>query len=141
MISFDSLLEKLDFNISHKQRLVIKALFISKNPLNANSMQDFIKIEFKTNISLPTIYKIFHELEHLQVVYTLHIPSKKTKYYLLKKMKPQSHLACLVCEKFTSFVDEDLSKELKESLKKKDFTMLNYRILLYGVCKKCQEMK
>ncbi len=137
MLSYDSLVKKLDFKVSTKQSLVIKALFLTQNPISAKGLKKLVKINFNTDVSLPTMYKILQTLENLQMLYILHIKHKKTKYYQLKSTKSYSHLVCEVCQKFTSFLDKDLNEELKLSLCKENFILLNHRILLYGVCKEC----
>lgn len=131
------LAKSIGFNITHKRESILKSIYKSKKPISANEIQDVLLDEFKIDISLPTIYNILHLFEELQILHILYVPAKKTKYYSVKGFKTQNHLICIKCGKIVEFFDNDLDKQLKKDLEKKDFLLTNHRILLYGICKEC----
>ena len=121
-----------------QRRELLKILFNYKEILSAEEIFQKIKNESKIKISLPTVYNLLGFLKELRVVHIFVLPPHKTKKYGLC-FENHNHLVCHSCGKIIEFFDIQIEEKQKSILEKNGFLPTDNKIVLYGICKECQE--
>lgn len=134
----ERLLQSANLRLTDRRRYILEALFESEIPLSGLSIQKQVWHLYRIKIAIGSIYKILNILSYYNVLHVLTLAPYKTKHYSIKDIKSQNYLVCTKCGKISLFFDKVLEKQLKEKLEKKDFILMNHRIVLYGTCKDCQ---
>lgn len=120
-----------------KRELILKIVYFSKKPLNAQQIQTLLNENENENISLPALYASLQLFEELHVLDSLYIVAKKTKYYSIRGYVSQNYLICTTCGNIEIFSDIIMDEQIKNITKKDNFLLFNQKVMLFGLCKEC----
>jgi Fur family peroxide stress response transcriptional regulator len=116
------------------QRITIaNTVLSSKKHPSAETIYEKVKQVYPT-LSMSTVYNTLHLLRDLDLVNELAFHDNirydpNTEIHL--------NLVCKKCQKITDLVDLELEEYIKRVTKKKEFTVTDHRLDIYGLCKEC----
>ncbi len=140
LVKFRNLIKELGLNNSIQKEYILKVLFDSKDThLNTEEILQKIKIEHKVNIGMATVYRILNLLEELKIVKSISIDGLESKVYELNLSSHHDHMVCVKCVSIVEFYDAELEKIQELVAQEKGFLLQRHTMMLYGVCKECQE--
>ena len=84
------------------------------------------------NISLGTVYRNLKILENAHLIDVVYDGTDKVRY---DKSKPHQHFICTKCHKIIDIYDLDFKKINTY----KNNIVMNYKIVLEGICEECQK--
>lgn len=87
-------------------------------------------------ISVGTVYRILKDLDEKNCAQT--ILSKKATHFD-GNVEPHTHFVCTECDKVYDIEDECYKCGILQKKKTKVGKIKNYKIIFYGVCKKCEQ--
>ena len=123
---------------SLKKEALLKTLFFSKEYLSANEIAQRIYLAYHIKISLPSVYKMLYTLESIHIVTVFFNYPQKIKKYKLTLMLHYDHLICTKCGTVIQFHSEEIEQKQIELSAKHHFNSTGHTMVLYGVCKVCQ---
>jgi len=139
IIKFKDTVKSLGLNNSVQREYVLKVLFKSETHLSAETLLNTVKEEYSITIGIATVYRILNLLEELHIVKSISINGNESKVYELDLVTHHDHMVCIKCNKIVEFFDEQL-EELQEKIAiSNGFTLQSHNMLLYGICKECQQ--
>ena len=89
-------------------------------------------------ISVGTVYRILKDLDAKDKAQT--ILSKRAAHFD-GNVSPHTHFVCTECDKVFDIFDECASCGILDKKKTKVGKIKNYKIIFYGICKKCGDRK
>ncbi len=145
MLTFMRIEEDLFFNYLHKnnlrcsgeRRTILKIFLDSEEHL---TLEDILTKATKINpkINNSTIYRNMEILAEIGLANKWKGPDKKTYYEHKYKHPHHDHLICTKCGKIAEFYDQTIEKMQEATAKKLGFITTDHKLILYGLCKKCQ---
>lgn len=121
-----------------RRESLCKVLFFAQSYLNAEEIAHHIRTRYHVKISLPSIYKLLHVLESINLVSVFLTYPHKTKKYKLTSMLHYDHLMCTKCGKIIQFYSEEIEQKQAEILHEHSFIGYSHTVVLYGLCEECQ---
>lgn len=118
---------------SNQKEQILRILFTSNQHLSANEIRE----KLDTKISLTAIYQFLNFLCENSLA--LAFDDGGIKKFELNLKSHHDHLICQKCGKIESFCDNKIEKRQDEICKKFDFFIEGHMMILYGICKNCQE--
>ncbi|AQW86518.1 transcriptional regulator, Fur family [Campylobacter pinnipediorum subsp. caledonicus] len=137
--SFSELLSDLNYKNSYIKEKILNILYVSNAHLNAVDIQDIFKKQYKEQISLTTIYSFLNFLTECNLVNVYN--KNNIREYELNLSSHHDHLICEKCNKIITFFDEDIEKRQHIVSGDNKFNLIGHTMILYGICKKCQNIK
>ena len=135
---FIELCKKFDLKITPQRCAIYKELARAKNHPTADQMFTIVRKKFP-NISYDTVNRTlltFAEIGLVDVVSTRGGPRRFDP-----DMDNHHHFHCIRCGKIVDFFSDEFdSLEIPDSLLN-NFTVYSKRVVLNGICKKCQTKK
>ncbi|WP_027339235.1 Fur family transcriptional regulator [Halonatronum saccharophilum] len=119
-----------------KQRSnILKVLIDAKRPISAQEI--FNRLDNKdSKLRLSTVYRNLNRFEKEGFLKSVTL-SDKEKWFELADRGHHHHLICIKCDDITP-LDCPL-KDFEDELKKEtDYTILEHRMNMYGICPKCK---
>ena len=125
-----------------QRRLIVDCLQkYGNNPLTAEEIYNQIK-EHDQQISIATVYRNLKLLEEQGTIKKNVVSEETSSFYELSDSgEPHSHhhLICERCGKIIDF-DKDLLGSLEKVIEQtRDFTIVDHRVVFYGVCSECKK--
>jgi len=139
MIKFKDTVKSLGLNNSVQREYVLKVLFKSETHLSAETLLNAVKKEYSITIGIATVYRILNLLEDLHIVKSISIHGNESKVYELNLVAHHDHMVCTKCNTIIEFFDEQLEKLQEKVAINNGFTLQSHNMLLYGICKECQQ--
>ncbi|MCH9814017.1 MAG: transcriptional repressor [Epsilonproteobacteria bacterium] len=125
-------------NTSQREN-VLKALFFTDKHLTAEEIAEKIKVEYKASISMASLYQTLLFLEEVHIIKSISMEKQSAKRYELDLNSHHDHLICTVCKEIIEFYDERIEKMQERIVHSYDFKLQYHNMILYGICKNCQE--
>lgn len=129
--------------LTHKRKLVFRALVQSQKALSAYELVDYCKEHLDTTIQAMTIYRVLDFLESEQLAHKIKVSNK----YVACSHIHCDHdhgiaqfLVCSECNKISEQpIDPALVIGLKNNARQEGFTVINPQIEISCVCNECAQ--
>jgi transcriptional regulator, fur family len=129
---FSLLLRDFGLKNSTSKEQILKILYESNEHLSASEIQS----KLPRKISLTAIYQFLNFLCNSGLV--LSINKNNIKKFELNLKSHHDHLICRKCGNIWNFFDNEIEKRQDEICKKASFLEEGHIMILYGICKNCQ---
>ncbi|MCD4758403.1 MAG: transcriptional repressor [Arcobacteraceae bacterium] len=139
MLKFKGLIKSLGLNNSVQREYVLKILFDCDNHLSAEDIAKKVKDVHNINIGIATVYRILALLEELNIIKGISIDGFESKVYELNLTSHHDHMVCVECGKIVEFYDAEVEKIQELVAIENGFKLQSHNMMLYGICKDCQE--
>ncbi|MCS7228162.1 MAG: transcriptional repressor [Endomicrobia bacterium] len=123
-----------------KQRQQILQIFSSSD--KHISVDDLYHLVKKTNpkIGYATVYRTLKLLTDFGIAEGIKIGNQKKLYEHKYNHKHHDHLVCIKCGKFIEIISDEIEGLQEKVAKENNFDILDHRLIIYGVCKKCKHV-
>lgn len=138
LLKFRGLIKSLGLNNSIQREYVLKILFQYNNHLSAEDIAKKVKEVHNINIGIATVYRIISLLEELNIVKGISIDGFESKVYELSLTSHHDHMVCVQCNKIIEFYDAEVEKIQELVAMENGFKLQDHSMMLYGICKECQ---
>ena len=139
IIKFKGLIKSLGLKNSVQREYILKTLFDCDKHLSAEQILAKVKDEYKINIGIATVYRIVGLLEDMKIISSISVDGNDAKVYELSLVLHHDHLVCIECGKIVEFINDTIEELQKDIATKNNFTLQSHNMMLYGICKECQE--
>ncbi|MCK8823738.1 Fur family transcriptional regulator [Fuchsiella alkaliacetigena] len=127
-------LKKKGLRWTKQRAAILKVLLASERPLSAQEI--LLRLQSQNSkLRLSTIYRNLNYFEQEQVVNLLQIDQKENKFEL--NNGHHHHLVCADCEEVL-VLDCPLQNFEKQLSGKTDYTILEHRLNIFGICPDCK---
>ena len=93
--------------------------------------------EHHADVGLATVYRVLTQFEMCGLI-KRHFFENEVSVVELNETAHHDHLVCLECGNVEEFVDEVIEQHQKNIAQRSKFKMLDHRLIIYGICEKCQ---
>ena len=132
-------LRSLGMKVTEPRIQVLALLKKSKEHLSAEELYQKLVKNGEKKIGLATIYRILNQYVEEGLIQRHHFDGRQAVYECGRK-KHHDHLVCQKCGSIKEFVDANIEERQIEIAKKNDFKMLDHVMVMYGLCKVCQQL-
>jgi Fur family ferric uptake transcriptional regulator len=139
IIKFKGMIKSLGLNNSIQREYVLKVLFDCNKHLSAEQILAKIRSEYGVKIGIATIYRILGLLEDMNIINSLSVNGSDAKVYEISLVLHHDHLVCVSCGKIIEFMNETIENLQKDVAIENNFKLQTHNMILYGICKECQE--
>ena len=130
-----NLCRKHDLKVTPQRIAIYMALVNSGKHPSAEQLHNEIKMQFP-KISLDTVNRTLITYSRIGLISLVEGSGIARRYDA--DMRNHHHAHCISCGKITDFYDESLaSLDVPEEIEKK-FKILNKKVVINGLCQKCQ---
>lgn len=125
--------------ITGQRQVLLNVLAQSEEYLDAEELHQLASAQDET-ISLPTVYRTLHTLEHAELITPRYISSDhERKFYHVAANEETFHFTCRRCHRVISF-QSDLVEQLKEQLAKElGADVYSVCMCADGLCADCRK--
>ncbi|MGM0472177.1 MAG: Fur family transcriptional regulator [Bacillota bacterium] len=131
-----ALLKEKEIRCTNQRKAILKVLYQIDRPLSAQEILNQLKSKHP-KLRLSTIYRNLNLFEVNNLINRLNFTDQETKFELLTD-KHHHHLICQVCGEITP-LDCPLNNFEEELSSKTDYTILDHKIKVYGICPHCKK--
>lgn len=133
------LMKSRDIRITRQREAILKILYDYDRPLTVNDIYSVLEREIPS-LRLSTIYRNLNSFVKKELVrkIDLNINKKENSFELLKAEKHHHHLVCVRCNDIVP-LDCPLEKYEEKVKKKTNYTILDHKVKIYGICPKCKD--
>lgn len=121
---------------SKQREIILNEVMNSHLHPTADSIYTSLK-KGNPGLSLGTVYRNLSQLTENGYISKLSIPNQSDRYD--KNIKPHAHLICERCNNIYDIESETISKFINDLSNEQNLSILNYDIVLQGICKNCKE--
>lgn len=121
---------------SKQREIILNEVMNSHLHPTADSIYTSLKKD-NPGLSLGTVYRNLSQLTENGYISKLSIPNQSDRYD--KNIKPHAHLICERCNNIYDIESETISKFINDLSNEESLSILNYDIVLQGICKNCKE--
>ena len=121
---------------SKQREIILNEVMNSHLHPTADSIYTSLKKD-NPGLSLGTVYRNLSQLTGNGYISKLSIPNQSDRYD--KNIKPHAHLICERCNNIYDIESETISKFINDLSNEQNLSILNYDIVLQGICKNCKE--
>ena len=121
---------------SKQREIILNEVMNSHLHPTADSIYTSLKKD-NPGLSLGTGYRYLSQLTENGYISKLSIPNQSDRYD--KNIKPHAHLICERCNNIYDIESETISKFINDLSNEQNLSILNYDIVLQGICKNCKE--
>lgn len=121
---------------SKQREIILNEVMNSHLHPTADSIYTSLKKD-NPGLSLGTVYRNLSQLTENGYISKLSIPNQSDRYD--KNIKPHAHLICEKCNNIYDIESETISKFINDLSNEQNLSILNYDIVLQGICKNCKE--
>ena len=121
---------------SKQREIILNEVMNSHLHPTADSIYTSLKKD-NPGLSLGTVYRNLSQLTENGYISKLSIPNQSDRYD--KNIKPHAHLICERCNNIYDIESETISKFINDLSNEQNLSILNYDIVLQGICKNCKE--
>ncbi len=90
------------------------------------------------DVGLATVYRVLTQFEAAGLVRKLNFEGGQAVFEL-ERGKHHDHLVCVKCGKVTEFFDEEIEARQQLVAETNGYELADHALVLYGVCKECQQ--
>lgn len=133
-------LKEKGIRLTRQREAIIKVLLDAGRPVTA--LHIFSKLENKyPKLQLSTIYRNLNNFENCSVVRKMDLDiNKKESYFELVLGEHHHHLICIKCDDIVP-LDCPLQEYEKKIMRETDYTIIDHKIKLFGICPRCRDKK
>lgn len=121
---------------SKQREIILNEVMNSHLHPTADSIYTSLKKD-NPGLSLGTVYRNLSQLTENGYISKLSIPNQSDRYD--KNIKPHAHLICERCNNIYDIESETISKFINDLSNEENLSILNYDIVLQGICKTCKK--
>ena len=121
---------------SKQREIILNEVMNSHLHPTADSIYTSLKKD-NPGLSLGTVYRNLSQLTENGYISKLSIPNQSDRYD--KNIKPHAHLIYERCNNIYDIESETISKFINDLSNEQNLSILNYDIVLQGICKNCKE--
>lgn len=119
-----------------QQRLAILEVLVEENfPLSAQDIFSKLR-ENNPNLRLSTVYRTLNSFVEKKIVSKLNLNDKESFFELLSG-EHHHHLICMKCGEIIP-IDCPLKDYEEELIDNTDYTIIDHRLKVYGICPRCR---
>ena len=133
-------LRKHGFKITPQRRLIIGAIFNSREHLTPAAIYERVNSEYQS-IGLVTVYRTIEILDQLGLICEMHAGGSSRSYLMRRPSQHHHHLICSDCGKVVDFTNCDLKKLERRLAKETRFKISSHLLEFSGHCRECRQKK
>ena len=99
---------------------------------------NWIMSKNNSTVSRSTIYRTVKLLQEFGAVKEIIKINNRTIYEFMAGRSHHDHLICVECKKIIEFVDQEIEELQDQVCQEYDFTPINHRLEIFGVCSECK---
>lgn len=135
--SYANILKKNDMKITPIRLGILKLLYDSPSPMDAEQIYNQLTKNSPANLS--TIYRTLTILEEKEIFTIINIPGYSKKLYAYNLPGHRHYLVCINCNKITALNHCPLTGYDIDLERKTGFHIIGHELCLYGHCAECKE--
>lgn len=138
ILSMDEYLKNKGIRVTKQRQAILQILSDRNCPLTANHIYSMLENGFP-QLRLSTVYRNLNMFVDKNVVRKMELaPNNKESYFELSTGEHHHHLVCVKCNEIVP-LDCPLKEYEKTIRNKTDYTLIDHKIKIYGICPKCKE--
>lgn len=132
------LLKKVGLKITHPRLRILELFHTKKSHLSAEDIHKTMQAE-GLDVGLATIYRVLTQFSEVGILEKHHFESDRAVFELTSS-DHHDHLVCTKCNAVEEFFNETIELQQNLIAESKGFLLSGHAMLLYGVCKACQQL-
>jgi Fur family ferric uptake transcriptional regulator len=135
---YEKLLRKAGLKITGPRQKILSLLHDkTKRHWSAESMHQVL-LEQDEDVGLATVYRVLTQFEMCGLV-KRHFFENDVSVVELNESEHHDHVVCVECGSVEEFLDDVIEQHQKKIADRFNFKMTDHRLIIYGVCAKCQK--
>ncbi len=137
ILSMHEYLKNKGIRVTKQRQAILKILLDRNYPLTANHIYSMLEDRFP-QLRLSTVYRNLNMFVDKNLVRKMELdPNNKESYFELSTGEHHHHLLCVKCNEIVP-LDCPLKEYEKTISNKTDYTLIDHKIKIYGICPKCK---
>ena len=121
-----------------KQRIqILETFFENEGHNNVDEVYQLVKKK-NPNIGYATVHRTLSLLNKLGIIEATKIGNQKVLYEHKYAHNHHDHLVCTKCGKIIEVECKELEALQNQLAKKNNFKILDHKLIIYGLCKRCR---
>ena len=137
-IKFAEYLRSKGLKFTPERREILREIFSTHEHFDVEALYDTLKKK-GARTSLATIYRLVPLLIESGMIRRATRLDGHVTYEHIFGHKPHHHLVCVKCGQIIEFRDDGIERLLKEVCRKYDFSPIDQRLGVRGICSSCRE--
>lgn len=142
MLSFDKFYSQISKTILKGRKfrsikILLEILYEQNRHLSINEIANLYEQKSTKTISKTSIYNAINLLEKYAIISSC--LENESKKFEINLSKHHDHIICIKCDKIIEFFDNELEILQDEICLKNEFILINHKVVLGGICRKCYE--
>jgi Fur family ferric uptake transcriptional regulator len=134
---FISAIKELKLKNTKQRMQVLETFFENEGHKNVDDVYRFVKKK-NPKIGYATVHRTLSLLNKIGIIEATKIGSQKILYEHKYAHSHHDHLVCTKCGKIIEVESENLESLQNEIAKKNKFKVLDHKLIIYGLCRKCR---
>jgi Fur family ferric uptake transcriptional regulator len=134
---FLDFLKEKNQHYTTQRALIVDEFVRAKTHLSVEELYLIVKQKEPT-IGQVTVFRTLKLLEEAGIANPVNFGDKTVRYELSFETGHHDHLVCIKCGKVIEVLDPKLEQRKEKICKDFDFTPLNHRLEIFGICKACR---
>ena len=135
---FQEYLSSKGLKFTRERRAILNEIFAMHRHFDVETLYEVLKNKGE-RISLATIYRLIPLLIECRMIRQATRLAGHVTYEHVFGHKPHHHLVCVRCGQIVEFRDEKIEKLMNAVCEKYDFSPIDQRLGVRGVCSACRE--
>ncbi|MBU3015820.1 transcriptional repressor [Poseidonibacter lekithochrous] len=135
--NFKKHVSKSGLKNSIQKDYILKILYFAEEHLSVEQIANDVKVKYKIDIGIATVYRSMKFFEELNIVESLDV-GDGIKRYELNLSLHHDHLVCTSCSKIIEFTDEIIEEQQLKVASDNNFDLKDHVMTIYGICEDCQ---
>ena len=123
---------------TEQRRSVLRKVFETHRHFTADELCEELERD-GTSVSRATVYRTLKHLVECDLVKEVFQCSGRTHYEHIMGHGHHDHMMCIRCGKVIEFEDSEIEKEQRRICRQHDFTHVEHRLGIRGICSECRE--
>ncbi|WP_448587965.1 Fur family transcriptional regulator [Thermocrinis sp.] len=137
-IDFEKFLKNKGNKITRRRFDIIEIIASYGKHFEIEELVRWISSQNKNIASRSTIYRTVKLLQEFGAIREVIKLNNRTIYEFVVGKQHHEHLICVECGKIIEFYKQDIEVLQDEVCKEYDFTPLNHRLEIFGICSNCK---
>jgi len=131
-------LNNLPIRLTAQRRTVLNIVLGLKDHVDADSLVDLAR---KKGISRATVYRVLPILVDAGILRKSFVRDGRDFYEINFGEKHHDHLVCTKCGRVIEFTDSNIETIQNEVCRKLNFSPVEHRLVIHGLCSECAKSK